>query len=448
MNFIKPVFLILIPFSFSSANLLFSDHFDSEMGSISKWFLSAEQGGKLTFESGKAVIDNQSCRYSAIAVHEFDSPPSQFTYSAEISSENPGAGLYFCIQDTNGVFAGYAVIVEDDGLALYKFLPDNGYPLLLYRKKSAFLEKQKNTISVSKNGNRYLTACNGYYQFSVADTSYGSGSIALLVPPGSSAAFDNVAVFDTVQDSLSFPAFVDYLTDEKSGWENTGTGRFQFMPSGLLVSTIAGQFYFREIKIPLFSFHIKAICSYSGGNLKKPYGVFFKDEKADTEGRIWEFGVDGSRDVGLYDSLSGSNPHFNQIVHGASNENSGIIRDTLELIKPEDEKKLSFVVNSVTIGTFESNENFGSFGIFVSDSLDIQFEYFSIEPFKRSYTKVIKPKPRIIRKSSGTLSFDLLGRRVFDANNISGMILYRYGADNINKEIFLKNSKLRKDAKF
>lgn len=96
----RSILFILIP-SLLGASVLFEDDFSNEVFSTLNWVARIDDGGSAGFSDGAASIDNASIVYSAMLVHNMPQKSPDFTFSGKVVSIYPGAGLLFCLRNTN-----------------------------------------------------------------------------------------------------------------------------------------------------------------------------------------------------------------------------------------------------------------------------------------------------------------------------------------------------------
>ena len=189
------------------AAVLFQDDFGNPGYSAQNWTLVSTDGTKLQFVDSKATIINNDETYSALAVHSLNEELSSFTVCAKVSSEFPGSGLYFCFDDMRNGYRGYAVLLGDDRIYIYKFYPES--VSVIGSQTSAFVKPVENYLKISRFDDKIRVFCNGYYIFTVADDEFHSSDFALIVPPVSEAFFDDVLIENRIADTSHFETFID-----------------------------------------------------------------------------------------------------------------------------------------------------------------------------------------------------------------------------------------------
>jgi hypothetical protein len=392
------------------AAVLFQDDFGNPGYSAQNWTLVSTDGNKLQFVDSKATIINNDETYSALAVHSLNEELSSFTVCAKVSSEFPGSGLYFCFDDMRNGYRGYAVLLGDDRIYIYKFYPES--VSVIGNQTSAFVKPVENYLKISRFDDKIRVFCNGYYIFTVADDEFHSGDFALIVPPVSEAFFDDVLIENRIADTSHFETFIDdFLEKNFFGWTRYGNAITDYLNSNLQVQTGNYQKFYNCVEVPLNSFAMKTVVQYNQGDSSSFYGFFIKKmTESDTNDHFYHFAVSADKKFVISssrDSLLEPVPIKN------STKVTALDYDTLELIRDND--VFTFIVNGTKLG--ECSEISGVIngaGLFVSSKLNVAFDKFQIMNIglQTSNGKIIKRDSGIRLVEKSPLRIDLLGRSI------------------------------------
>ncbi len=392
----------------TGAEVLFQDDFGRPDRSSQNWTLISTDGNRLQFFDGKANIINNDETFSALAVHSLAEEPSAFTFSAKVSSEFPGSGLYFCFDDMRDGYRGYAALLGDDRIHVYKFYPES--VSVIGCQASAFVRLGENHLMVSRIDDKIKVFCNGYYIFTVADDEFHLGDFALIVPPVSEASFDDVLIENRIADTSYFETFTDdFLEMNLFGWTRYGNALTDYLNSNLQIQTGNNQEFYNCIEIPLNSFAMKTVVQYKQGDSSSFYGFFVKKiTESDTASNFYHFAISADKRFVIRNRECPVEPVCIQYsAAGAAFE-----YDTLKLIR--DNNVFTFSVNGTRLG--ESSEIYGAIGgagIFVSSRLKVAFEMFQIMNLGMQTSNrkiIIKKDPDMQLTGKKQLRIDLLGR--------------------------------------
>ncbi len=398
------LFLLLID---TKAEILFQDDFDNPGYSVQNWTLISAGGNKLQFVDSKAIIKNTDETYSALAVHSLYEEISAFTVCAKVYSEFPGSGLYFCFGDMRDGYRGYAALLGDDRIYVYKFYPES--VSVLGSQTSAFVSLKENRLVVSRIDDKIKVFCNGFYIFTVVDNEFRKGDIALIVPPVSEASFDDVLVENRIADTSHFETFSDdFLENKLFGWTRYGSAITDYVSSNLRIQTGNYQEFYNCIEIPLNSFSMNSVVKYNQGDSSSFYGFFVKKMvESDTTALFYHFAISSDKRfvIRSRDSLVESLPI--QLSAAAT----ALEYDTLELIR--DNNIFTFSVNGTKLGDCsEINGVISGAGLFVSSKLNISFDKFQLmNAGMQISNEIVKKRNSDIRITGKKhLKIDLLGR--------------------------------------
>ncbi len=391
------------------ATIIFQDDFGNPGYSAQNWTLISTDGNKLKFVDGKAFIINNDETYSALAVHSLAEEFSAFTVCAKVSSEFLGSGLYFCFGDMGNGYRGYAALLGDDRIYIYKFYPES--VSVIGSQTSAFVRPGENCLKISRIDDKIMVFCNGYYIFTVVDKEFHNGDIALIVPPVSEAFFDDVIIENCIADTSHFETFIDDFLEKKLfGWTRYGNAITDYLNSNLQIQTGNYQKFYNCFEVPLNSFTMKTVVQYNHGDSSSFYGFFIKKiTESDTAALFYHFAISAdkkfvinSRDSTLVPATTKHSATVNVLDY-----------DTLELIR--DNNVFSFMLNGTKLG--ECSEISGAIkgaGLFVSSRLNVSFDKFLIMDMgmQTSNVKIIKRESEVRYTGKKCLRIDLLGRSV------------------------------------
>lgn len=408
------------------AAVLFEDNFQNAGYSAKNWTLISAGANELQFVDNKATIINPDETYSALAVHEFYQELSTFTVSAKVYSEFPGSGLYFCFGDMRDGYRGYAALLSDDGIYLYKFYPES--VSVIGSQPSAFVKLGENRLAVSRINGKIYVFCNGYYVCGVKDEEFFSGDIALIVPPGSEASFDDVIIENCIADTSHFDPFLDdFLEKNRFGWTSLGNAKTDWLNSNLQIQTGDLQEFYNSIDLPLNSFNMKTVVHYNQGDSSSFYGFFIKAaDSSDTALSFYQFAISAEKKF----IIKSRNQVMGTACHQSPVEKTASDYDTLELIR--DKGMFVFYANGVKLGECsEIRGNITGAGLFVSSSLDISFDKFEImnTGMQTSNRKVSRKDVEIKYAGKKDLIVDLMGRTVSSKTNLQSNLILKIKED-------------------
>mgnify|MGYP000901450283 FL=1 len=407
----RSILFILIP-SLLGASVLFEDDFSNEVFSTLNWVARIDDGGSAGFSDGAASIDNASIVYSAMLVHNMPQKSPDFTFSGKVVSIYPGAGLLFCLRNTNEGADFYAVMTGDGSVFAYRYSRDGA--TLISSKESPFVRKAENQISVSKRGERISVFCNGYFIFSFIDSELESGDIGLLVQPYISASFDDVVFRDETIDSTNFTCFRDDFRDTAAfGWTRDGSGDAVAGDSVLRVTTTAYQDFFYGLEIPLANFCMKTTVNLSGSDSGSLCGLFVLSGNTNLF-----FCVNGKSQYSVYSY--GQDPELEPVDRS---ESEGIY--TLELKKENGE--LQFLVNGLLVESKPAEALYHKAGLYTSSRALALFNDFELlDPDGCGhFTSVKFSRVRKVYRTRGGIETDILGRKINFRN--SSLLFIRTG---------------------
>ena len=356
-----------------SADLIFEDDFSNAAQSNLNWSVVSADENSLRFVSGMAELSNNHPLYAALALHSFEAPLSEFTFSATVISSVPGAGLFFCVESNDQGYKGYAVLIGDDLLYFCKYYPGNIVQLGAH--SSPFLRNGTNRISIAKQGARISVFCNGYYVFSQIDSEFGPGDIALIAQAASEVSFDDVQIFSEPWDTLRFEDFRDSFSDSVAfGWSHEGSGVAKRENGVLGIETGAFQQNFMGISVPLSGFMVRVAVMFTEGDTESLYGLYLQTEPEDS---VYRFAIRASGEYAIMQNnavvLSGRCVS----IRGNAAVNGSLPADTLVLMV--DSGGVVFSINGDTL--YEHSVHQGIYrcaGVFANNSLKLRFDDFQL----------------------------------------------------------------------
>lgn len=418
----RSILFILIS-TLLGASILFEDDFSNEALSTLNWVARIDNGGSAGFSGGSASIDNTSMVYSAMLVHNMPQKYPDFTFSAKVVSVYPGAGLLFCLRNTDEGADSYAVMTGDGSVFAYRHSPDGA--TLISSKESPFVKKAENQISVSKKGERISVFCNGYFIFSFTDSELESGDIGLLAQPYISASFDDVVFRDETIDSATFTCFRDDFRDTAAfGWTTDGSGDAVRGDNVLKVTTTAYQEFFYGLEIPLGNFCMKTTVNPSGSDSSSLCGLFVLSGNTNLF-----FCINGKSQYSVHSD--GQDPELEFIKRS---ESEGIY--TLELKRENGE--LQFLINGSLVESKPAEALYHKAGLYTSSNAQALFDDFElIDPDGCDHFTSIKlSRVRKVFKIREGFETDILGRKINFCN--SSLLFIRTGNQGREKGLRLR----------
>lgn len=418
--------------------IIFDDDFNKPQHSVNNWTFISENDSGMQFSRNALNITNKSDVYSALAFHKLSSSPASITVSADIVSEYPGSGIYICLNESADSYNGYAVLLADNGIYVYKFYPES--LSVISDKVCPFVKLGENRLTVSRWDNLISIFCNGFFICSVYDDEFDSGDVALIVPPLSEASFDNFIVSDTPVDTFRFTPFIDeFDTKSTFGWSKYGDAVCGWRNGQFQIKTGKNQLYHTGLEMPLNSFSMKTVVQFNSGDSGSFYG-FFMRTAADTGDSVefHYFGISGDREIAVY---PGSGKDAGIIIVDDRKNIPTNMFDTLELLSSNNIFTL-LVNGSVLYKSSDILKTVTGAGIYVSNSLDISFERFELIDLEKNTLSMSFKRAGTKRKiENQTLKYvDLLGRDMLKNSFNLPMLTLRKD----NNENWIKCLKMRK----
>ncbi|NLG17475.1 MAG: hypothetical protein GX556_09130 [Fibrobacter sp.] len=420
------LFLILIVSFIADvrAVVLFEDYFSNESQSILNWTGVINNGGSIGYGGGCAAIDNSGSVNSAMAIHNMPLKPPDFTFSGRVVTDDPGAGIIFCLSRSSVGTSGYAVVTGEGGVYAYKYSP--GEISELHSESSPFVRKKDNLISVSKKKERMTVFCNGYFVFTFIDSAYNTGDIGLLVQPYTSADFDDIQFREETYDSTRYACFSDdFSVPGNYGWIFSGSGKLEREEGFLGIVTSTHQKAYYGLHIPLTDFTLKTDVSFSGGDSSILCGFFVLSDSVrqffciNRRGECASYSDGGDTVTGYLDKA------------GPDGWNN------LELNKESD--SLIFSVNGTIMGKADGKSLYEEAGLFVSSGAAVMFDNFRLtDPLGCNNVTAVRVYRQIsgVQESIAGLNADMLGRKLLSGK--ASMLLVKTGKSGSHKRMRLR----------
>ncbi len=402
---------------------LFSDNFSDTNQSNINW-LWLGSNTKMTFSNGAAVLKNTDSVYTGFLIHTLSPKPSKFTLSVDFSTSAPvnGVGFMFCLS-TSSSLSGYTVqLGGTQNIFAYKYLSGGG-TLLIPNKSSSFINSLTNTITVSKSADTFNVFANGHYVTRFNNTQFGSGDMAIIVPPKSQVTIDNVVMTDQFLEGSTSTCFSDsFHTTDLGGWNinpimgqaTVGAGKLTLNNTDTLFSSIIytdGNFQSASIET--------AVHHNSGVGM---YGVCFVSAVAGDSGRIdykpYAFLVDSLRRYSIVypDSSNVRTRAAQTFIKGS------LGTDTLEVIRYSNH--FAFKVNRIDVGEtipVPATYRIDGAGFYVSKKTAATYNYFTVGgDSTHAYCMAVSPvinrsiiaQTTLRRFGGGSLVYDVMGRKI------------------------------------
>lgn len=418
---------ILVPVK---AATLFSDDFSDTNASKIKWIWLGNNTS-MTFSGGAAVLKNTDAVYTGFLVHNFATKPSKFSLSVTFTTTAPvnGVGLMCCLSTSPSV-TGYTVqLGGSQNIFSYKYTASGG-TLVIPNKSSSFINTLSNTIIVSKSADTFNIFANGHYITRFNDTQFGSGDIAILVPPQSQVTIDNVLMTDQFLIDNTPTCFADsFKTTGLEGWNTSammgaatvGAGRLVLNNTDTLFSSIVfsdGNFQSASIKA--------AVRQSAGAGM---YGVCYMSVIAGDSGRVtykpYAFLVDSLRRYSIVypDSVNVRTRAAQSFIYGS------LGTDTLEVVRYA--KHIAFKVNGFNVGEtipIPTTYRIDGAGLYVAKKTSATYNYFIVggDSTGAACTMVssvinrsILSKKTVPQFGGSSLVYDLMGRKIGFLNQLT-----------------------------
>ncbi|NLD99563.1 MAG: hypothetical protein GX640_06790 [Fibrobacter sp.] len=407
-SFIGGIFFILTMVISLNAGIFFQDDFTDVARSYKNWIVISASDSQAKFSDGHLEVINTSPTYFSLAIHTMPKGISDYTFSATVSSLNPGAGLYFDFMEKEDGYHGFCTFVDDESIYLYKLTPDSS--TLLAHIGTPFIKPVENRLCVSKSSGRILLFCNSFFIFSIPDSISPPGSVGFIVHPSNRAVFDDVIMTDDGADSMKFAPFHDNFQDENSfGWIFDGNANVKRGGGLLNIETSFSQRYCSGLKLYAGNFQMHTVVSFERGDNSSFYGFYIKSGTDTSEPfYIFTIAADNHYASGHLNSLMDSLPVSGMIPDGMLRGN----RDSLALIF--DENRYKFLVNGRVVSVKDGIGVVHEIGLFVSKKLNISVFGFCLEnsPLavaNRNIFRLEKRQPNAAKKTS---YIDILGRNI------------------------------------
>jgi hypothetical protein len=434
------VFLAAGMFAFSAyaQDYPFTDNFSNPAQTSLKWgkWYASDALQSAVCSGGVYTITNQHTDATpGLIYHYFANKTSTYTASCVVTrgSTAIAAGMWLCLSPFP-TFSGYAVQLNSGTdcvgyLTVTKYV--SGSPTHMFEAEY-HLQTLSDTIMVSEQGSAFTVFCNGVFLGRFTDNSPSApGDFALLVPPNSTAAFDNVSFTDQFT-SGSFPsAFIDNFnngTIEKQ-WIFRRCSNITEHDTVLDIrapgSSDTGTFI--EIPMAIDTFYSRLIVSHRSGDSNAFYGFYLRGPDAGNTYPSALFGISGLRACGAYMSTGGTVKYAPPgYIYGKGFVNgpgdTTFFQDTIVVTKTGGSNNYLMYINGHcldTLTTTEINFSITGAGIFSGGGQNIFVDYFFVGPDLSASPVVnryvtLRGAPRGIAFSPLTSRylFDPLGRKV------------------------------------
>ena len=408
---------------------LFKDDFSDCSQTNLKWVSSSDSLVR-NCSGGVYTITNKDTRYAGLVYHTFNTKPSVYTVTVKIvsrSGDTCSAGLWADLNISN--VSGYALQLNRvPWIQLTKYAGGSGSPM--FTVTSGGVLAGSNEILLSRKGDSLVVYCNKQFvQVSVDNTSHAAGDLALIIPAGGSAVFDDIVVTDTFTPP---PRPRTCFRDEFNGtvlsfdWQDYGDKDTKGLAGGNLrigtMATGASAYPYVALSVP-DTFVFRMYVSHHSGNKTGMYGLFLAGEPVGGSGSIPMalFGITGDRKCDAFIAGDSIKPFASSAIKGAayiSGTDTTYYWDTIEVIKKSNQD-YRIMANGMLLDSLASakvNFAISSAGIFADQGIDIWVDFFFIgkdtsdcpvlitSPKTRQYTYV-----RFMPKESRYL-VDPLGR--------------------------------------
>ncbi|MBD3320202.1 MAG: hypothetical protein GF350_03815 [Chitinivibrionales bacterium] len=200
--------LLFTAAAFSQAPL-FHDDFSSGAGN---WVVLSGNPD-IDATGGVLSVTNSEASYAII---KHDSLLTDFTFSvtvAAVSSPYTNLGVCFCLSDAGHGY--YAVVNSSQQFSVAVMQTGR----LLYAAPNSHIHAVTNKITVSKYNDSISIYINDHFCATIEDTAGCSGDIALLVPGGINAEYDDATISDVPVSTPPIACFSDDFDDgDLTGW--------------------------------------------------------------------------------------------------------------------------------------------------------------------------------------------------------------------------------------
>lgn len=251
---------------------LFHETFSSPPESHARWTTLTADNAPLVFNEGKATLVNTSNIYSGFALHPFSGQVTAYASSAQIFSMSAGTGLFCPTGTIDGVLTGYAVIWGDNELLLLSYGKEGISRIVSHPTR--FADPFENVIGISGGGGRIRLFCNGFYQFSHPDTFGEATGVGIVVPPQSSAVFDEVVVRRGSADTLSFSEIIDSLDTLPHWLHRFGNGYADTSRGSVVMVAEKGQCLYAGVDVPVGDFALSLVMSTAVADSAARVGLY------------------------------------------------------------------------------------------------------------------------------------------------------------------------------
>jgi len=414
---------------------IFSDDFSDSNASKLNW-IELGQNMTVSYTGGILTIKNDDANFTGFMIHNFSgTKPSTFTLSAQMTITDPtsnGVGMMYCL-NSQSQLKGYSLQL---GISQYVYVEkyDTGNPTQIVQKSSSTVDPTTNVIQVSKSGDLFAVSCNGTYVQKFNDNTFPSGDIALIVPPKTTAKFDNVLMTDVYLPPVMPTCFADsFPTTDLEGW-NLGLQQGTItVGAGALVNdntdTTFSSIIYNDVGDYSHASMRAVVTSTSGTGM---YGVTFVSD-IQNGAKTFAFVVSPDRRYAIIypDSPSVNTRNPQSYIKGS------LGKDTLDVIRYA--TRYAFVINGTDVGEnipVPASYNIEGAGLYTGKKTSMTCNYFivggdstgakclpsAVSNKRLSYQAAVRP---VLAK--GCLIYDIMGRKVgvYDGVSLSAMRLGR-----------------------
>jgi hypothetical protein len=418
-------------FSVVGAATIFQEDFSNGADANNAWLSSHPAYLTRTFLTGECVVKNVSDTFSGYVYHVYDTKPAVFTVSAKISRSLETAVAGFSLGFNPADNSGFTILVGKDAIFFGKSSATS-----LGGVASPYIDKSSNVLKVSMNGLVCNIFVNDKFVTTFDYSSITPGDYAFIVPKQTTAAYDNVLVTD---EFTSKPAPDKNFIDEfdgtlKADWtvyKQDGTVATQNGKLSLVTDNKNGANVNMLVNMELDSFVLKTVVSHHSGSSSDVYGILLEGE-SDTAQSI--FAITAGKTYGAIAGNHSFNLATSAKIRGMAYVEGGqttYYNDTLEVVKYSGVNTYAFVVNRDTLTRLSGlNYKITKAGLFCQDSLNLEFESFTINSFPVTSVKrfVNKRSISVMSMSKTYTIIDPLGRvmpvsRVLDKKGAAGVYI-------------------------
>jgi hypothetical protein len=416
--------------SLGSAATILQEDFSNGADANTAWITSNEFITR-TFGTGACVVTNSSDKYSGYVYHVYDTKPAVFTVSAKISRTVETATAGFSLGFNTAEYSGLTIMVGKD--AVYFGKSSDGS---LNGVASPYVDKSDNILKVSMNGSTCNVFINDKFVTSFTYSSIAAGDFGFIVSKQTTVTYDNVLA---TNEFTNKPEPVKNFVDEfdgtlKADWtvyKQDGTIATQNGKLSMVTDNKTGAYVNMLVNMELDSFVVKTVVSHHSGSTRCIYGILLEGDNDTAQST---FAIAAGKYWGAVAGRHSFNLATSAKIRGVAYVEGGqttYYSDTLEVVKYSGVNTYAFVVNRDTLTRLSGlNYNITKAGLFSQDSLNLEFESFTINSFPVTSVKRFAKKQSIpVMSLAKTYAVvDPLGRvmpvsRVLDKMGATGVYI-------------------------